>query len=100
MAKLSKKDVEHIAKLSKLKLSEAEKEKYADQLSNIIEYVEQLNEVDTDGVEPTSQVTGLENIHREDEVKESTIKHREIAKNAPDFDGESYIVPGVFNTEN
>lgn len=98
MAKLSKKDVLHIAKLSKLKLSEAETEKFADQLSGVIEYVEQLNEVNAKGVEPTSQVTGLENIYREDEIEESSIKHGEIAKNAPDFDGESFVVPGVFNT--
>ena len=97
MAKLSKKYVEHIAKLSKLKLSESEKEKFASQLSGVIEYVEQLDEVDTEGVEPTSQVTGLENIYREDEVKRSSIKHEEIEKNAPGFDGESFIVPGVFN---
>ncbi len=96
MSKLSKKDVEHIAKLSKLKLTDAEKEKYAGQLSSVIEYVEQLNEVDAEGVEPTSQVTGLENVYREDEVEESSIKHEDIAKNAPDFDGESFIVPGVF----
>lgn len=96
MAKLSKKDVLHIAKLSKLKLSGAETEKFADQLSGVIEYVEQLNEVDTEGVEPTSQVTGLENVYREDEINENSIKHSEIEKNAPDFDGESYIVPGVF----
>ena len=96
MSKLSKKDVEHIAKLSKLKLSDAETEKFANQLSGVIEYVEQLNEVDTEGAEPTSQATGLENVYREDKVEENSIKHEEIAKNAPDFDGESFIVPGVF----
>ncbi len=100
MAKLSKKDVEHIAKLSKLKLSEQEKEKFAGQLSNIIEYVEQLDEVDTKGVEPTSQATGLTNVYREDEIKEDSMNQKEIAKNAPDFDGGSFRVPGIFNSEN
>ncbi len=96
MSKLSKKEVEHIAKLSKLKLTEAEKEKFAEQLSSIIEYVEQLNEVNTADVEPTSQVTDLINIYREDEVKDRSMTYEEIAENAPDFEDGSYIVPGVF----
>ena len=100
MSKLSIKDVEHIAKLSKLRLSDAEKEKFAKQLSGVIEYVEQLNEVDTKGVEPTSQVTGLENVYREDRVENSAVTREDIAKNAPDFDGESFVVPGVFDTKN
>jgi len=65
---LSKKDVEHIALLARLGLTEAEKEKFAQQLSSILEYVEQLKEVNTDGVEPTAQVTGLENVMRADEM--------------------------------
>jgi len=66
--KLSQKEVEHIALLARLGLTEAEKEKYAGQLSSILEYVEQLNTVNTDGVEPTAQVTGLENVMRPDKV--------------------------------
>lgn len=64
--KLTKEQVEHIAKLARLKLSEAEIAKFQTQLSGILDYVEQLNEVGTDNVEPTAQVTGLTNVTRED----------------------------------
>ncbi|MFA5021906.1 MAG: Asp-tRNA(Asn)/Glu-tRNA(Gln) amidotransferase subunit GatC [Patescibacteria group bacterium] len=66
---LSKKDVEHIALLARLGLTEAEKEKFASQLSSILDYFEQLKEVNTNGVEPTAQVTGLENVLRDDVVE-------------------------------
>ncbi len=70
MAKLNKDDVLHVAKLAKLDISEAEIEKYTSQLSSVIEYFSELNEVDTSGIEPTSQTTGLENVTRSDLVKE------------------------------
>lgn len=70
MAKLTKEEVEHIADLARIKLSSKEIRKYQDQLSTILDYIEQLGEVDTTDVEPTAQVTGLENILREDKVKE------------------------------
>jgi len=66
---LTKKDVEHIALLARLGLTEEEKEKFASQLSSILEYVEQLKEVNTEGVEPTAQVTGLENVMQADEIE-------------------------------
>ena len=100
MSKLTKKDVEHIAKLSKLSLSDAEKDKFQAQLSSVLGYVEQLNEVDTSGVEPTAQVTGLSNIYSEDEVDKSEITKDDIKKNAPKFENDAFKVPGVFNTEN
>lgn len=96
MSKLSKKDVEHIAKLSRLELTNAEKEKFADQLSNVLNYFDQLNEVDTANVEPTAQVTGLVNVMAEDKTKESAVNHKDIEKNAPSFEEGSYKVPGVF----
>jgi len=68
--KLSKKDVEHIAKLARLDLSEEEKSKYSSQLTKILDYIDQLQEVDVTGIEPTAQVTGLENVMREDTVEE------------------------------
>ncbi len=66
--KISKDQVKHVAKLARLSLDEAEVEVFAQQLSGVFEYMECLNKVDTDGVEPTSQVTGLTNVLREDEV--------------------------------
>lgn len=66
--KLTKDQVKHVARLARLGLSEAEIEKFQTQLSGILDYVEQLNEVRTDGVLPTAQVTGLLNVMREDKV--------------------------------
>lgn len=61
--------VRHIAKLARLGINETDIEKFSKQLSDILNYVEKLNEVDTSDVAPTSQVTGLENIMRKDKVK-------------------------------
>lgn len=96
MAKLTLEEVEHIARLSKLELTDSEKTLYQEQLSNVLEYVDQLAEVNTDGVEPLANVTGLENIYRDDEVEESGISYKDIEKNAPKFKNGSFVVPGVF----
>lgn len=68
---ITQKDVEYVAALSRLEFSEDETEKYAEQLNVILEYVNQLNELDTEGVEPTYQVMPVTNVLREDEVKPS-----------------------------
>lgn len=73
MAKLTKADVVHVAKLAKLDLTEAEIEKFLPQLSSVVEHVSELGKVDTEGVEPTSQTTGLENVFRGDDIKQSSI---------------------------
>lgn len=84
---LSKQDIEHIAKLARLKLSEDELTKYGSQLSGILSYIDQLKEVDTEGVEPTAQVTGLVNALRGDEVVEWDRTEVEIAlKQAPELE--------------
>ena len=59
-------DIEHLAKLARLKLTDAEKEKFSNQMGTIIEYIEKLNELNTDNVEPTAHVLGLNNVFRED----------------------------------
>ncbi len=69
--KLSKEEVKHIALLARLGLTEEEIERYANQISSILDYVEILKEVNTDGIEPTAQVTGLENVMREDVMNKS-----------------------------
>lgn len=68
MAQLKKEEVLHVAKLAKLDLTETEIEKFTPQLSKIIDYISELSEVDTNGVEPTSQTTGLEDVYRQDET--------------------------------
>lgn len=72
--------VSHIAKLANLPLSKKEKEKFEKQLNAILAYIEKLNEVDTKNVEPTSQVTGLENVLREDRPAPS-LPQEEVIKN-------------------
>ena len=69
MGKLTKKDIKHVAKLSNLKLSLNEISAFEKELSSVISYIENLNEVDISGVEPTSQTTGLINVLREDEIR-------------------------------
>lgn len=71
MKNLTVEEVKHIAKLANLTLSENEVEKFRGQLSEVLAYVEKLKEVETSSVEPTSQVTGLENVFREDKEKPS-----------------------------
>jgi aspartyl-tRNA(Asn)/glutamyl-tRNA(Gln) amidotransferase subunit C len=70
-AKLTEEEVRHVAKLAKLELGADEIEKFQKQLSEILDYVALLNEVETGKVEPTSQVTGLENVFRKDKVEKS-----------------------------
>jgi aspartyl-tRNA(Asn)/glutamyl-tRNA(Gln) amidotransferase subunit C len=63
---INKETVEHIAKLARIKLTEKEEEKFANDLSSILDYIDKLNEVDTKKVKPIQQITGLENIVRND----------------------------------
>lgn len=69
--KLTKEQVMHIAKLANLNLSDEEVIKFQEQLSDILGYINILNKLDTAGVKPTSQVTGLENIFKDDRVEKS-----------------------------
>lgn len=94
--KISIKEVEHIANLARIELTEAEKKEFTDQLSDVLGYVEQLKEVNTDGVEPISQVTGMVNVAREDLIKDSDEKTRQgIIKNFPDRQDEYVKVKQV-----
>jgi aspartyl-tRNA(Asn)/glutamyl-tRNA(Gln) amidotransferase subunit C len=79
---IDKKEVQHIASLARLRLEEKELEKYQKELSSILEYIKKLEEVNTDGVEPTSHPGGLNNVFRVDEARESG---KEIAKKLIDL---------------
>jgi aspartyl-tRNA(Asn)/glutamyl-tRNA(Gln) amidotransferase subunit C len=83
MSKLSRDDVLKLAALSKLRLSDEEVEKMQSELSEILSYVEILNNVDVSGLEPTYQVSGLKNIYRPDEIKDYGYKTEDLLKNAP-----------------
>ncbi|MDA3840715.1 MAG: Asp-tRNA(Asn)/Glu-tRNA(Gln) amidotransferase subunit GatC [Patescibacteria group bacterium] len=94
--KLEKKDIEHIAKLARLELSEAEFIQYGDQLSDILGYIDQLQEVDTSQVEPTAQVTGLLNGLREDKDEQWLNDEREDAlSQAPELENHQVKVKRV-----
>ncbi len=85
--KLNKKDIEHIAKLARLDLTKDELKKYGDQLSSVLNYVDQLKEVDVTDVEPTAQVTGLDNVWREDKIKDWDEAEVKLAmNNTPELD--------------
>jgi aspartyl-tRNA(Asn)/glutamyl-tRNA(Gln) amidotransferase subunit C len=71
--------VQNIAKLARLELNEKEAGKFTSQLSSILDYFEQLKEVDTKNIEPTAQVTGLKNMTREDKVDQREIQKELIA---------------------
>jgi aspartyl-tRNA(Asn)/glutamyl-tRNA(Gln) amidotransferase subunit C len=94
---LAKKEVKHIAHLARLGLTDEEIEKYTKQLSSILDYVEQLKEVKTEGVEPTAQVTGLENVMREDKIEGCDKKTRdELIKLAPESEDDLVKTKSVF----
>jgi len=83
MANLTRDDVLKLARLARLSLSEEEIERYARELTEILHYVEQLQAVDTTGIEPTNQVTGLTNIMREDKVERYGYDVSDLLKNVP-----------------
>ncbi|MFH1583160.1 MAG: Asp-tRNA(Asn)/Glu-tRNA(Gln) amidotransferase subunit GatC [Candidatus Falkowbacteria bacterium] len=85
---LSKDEIQHIAKLARLELTGEELKKYGGQLSAVLNYIDQLKEVDVKGVLPTAQVTGMENVLREDEVRDWDEKEIEEAlADAPEKEG-------------
>ena len=84
MAKLSKKDVQHVADLAQLTLTDAEINRFLPQLEKIVEYVGQLDEVDVSGLLPTSQTTGLVNVQRQDVIMPSSINSDEALSGKDD----------------
>ncbi len=92
--KIDKAQVEYVANLARIALSEKEKETFAEQLGKIIEYVEKLNELDTSGVEPMAHATGLKNVFRQD-VPGRSMSPEKALENAPDKEGHFFRVPKV-----
>lgn len=90
MAKLTPQDVLKLAQLARLQLTEDELQSFAGELSEILQYVEKLDAVDTGGLEPTAQVTGLENVTRPDEVIDYGASQEALLKNLPSRD-KNYI---------
>lgn len=95
MSKLSREDVLNLAALSKLRLSEPEIEKLQTELSEILNYVETLDEVSVEGLQPTYQVTGLKNITRQDETKDYGYSPKDLLLNAPAIENGQFKVKRV-----
>lgn len=91
---VTKKDVEKIAELAQLKFSEDELESFTPQMNEILNYMEKLNELDTENVEPLSHPVEQTNVFREDELKPS-ITTEDALKNAPAKDDNYFKVPKV-----
>ena len=88
------KDVEHVAKLARLELTEEEKQKFSTQLNSILEYVNEMNEIDTTDIEPMSHALPVYNVMREDEVSYEQTKE-ELMKNAPYEEDGFFRVPKI-----
>ena len=91
-------EIEKVAELARLNLKPEEKAKLSKDLGNILEYVKQLEALDTREVEPTSHVLNLENVFRKDEVKPSDVRDKAL-EHAPLRDGKFFKVPKVVDRE-
>ncbi len=87
-------DVEHVAKLARLELTDEEKVKYSKQLTDVLKYMEQMNEVDTTGVEPMNHPIDFSNVMREDVVSYDNTRE-ELMANAPLVEQDSFKVPKI-----
>jgi aspartyl-tRNA(Asn)/glutamyl-tRNA(Gln) amidotransferase subunit C len=87
-------EVEHVAHLARLALSPAEQQRFTEQLNAILAYMDQLNEVPTDDVEPTSHVLDLVNVFRDDTARQ-LISVEEALQNAPESTHQYFVVPRI-----
>ncbi|MBL7156150.1 MAG: Asp-tRNA(Asn)/Glu-tRNA(Gln) amidotransferase subunit GatC [Candidatus Pacebacteria bacterium] len=92
---ISKKEVQHIAKLANLSLSEKEVIKFQKQLGDVLDYIEILNKLNTKKEKPCSQVTGLENIFKQDKVKKSFSQNQALSNAKSKYNG-YFKIKGIF----
>lgn len=92
--RLTPEQVEHVALLARLRLTEDERARFTTQLNSILEHFEQLQQIDTADVEPMSHAVPMSNVLREDVVKPS-LAPEEALRNAPDSEGDCFRVPRV-----
>jgi aspartyl-tRNA(Asn)/glutamyl-tRNA(Gln) amidotransferase subunit C len=92
--KISLKDVEHVARLARLELSEADKERMRQELDSILSYIDKLRALDTEGVEPTSHAVPMTNVMRDDMPRPS-LPQDDMLANAPERSGEFFRVPRI-----
>ena len=87
-------DVEHVAKLARLEITDEEKVKFSKQLGDVLKYVEQMNEVDTTNVEPLSHVVDFNNVMRDDEIHYDCTKEQ-LMMNPPEEEDGFFKVPKI-----
>ncbi len=92
--KITRADVDHVARLARLEFSDAEKDEMARQLSRILEYMDKLNELDTTHVSPMAHAAQLRNVLRED-VARPSLDPEDALANAPERDGQFFRVPKI-----
>ena len=93
--KITREEIDHLSELSNFSLSEGEKENLGADLENIIGYISQLDQLDTEGVEPTYQVFEMENIWREDEIRPQDATREDLLQLAPESQDNQIKVPKV-----
>lgn len=91
---ISPKDVDHVARLARLELSDSEKDQFTEQLNAILKYAEKLEGLDTENIEPTSHVLPITNVTRADE-KRPSLPIEKVLLNAPDEEDGQFKVPAV-----
>jgi aspartyl-tRNA(Asn)/glutamyl-tRNA(Gln) amidotransferase subunit C len=92
--KITREEVIHVARLARLELDETDIETFSHQIGTILEYFDTLNQVDTQGVKPTSHAIFLTNAFREDEIKPHLDREKAMA-NAPEKENGYFLVPRV-----
>ncbi|TDM12072.1 Asp-tRNA(Asn)/Glu-tRNA(Gln) amidotransferase subunit GatC [Macrococcus lamae] len=98
MTTISNEQVKHVAHLARLAINEEEAEKFSTQLEAILNFADQLEEVDTTGVEPTFHVLDLQNVLRDD-VAHNSLTQEEVLKNAPVKEDGQFRVPSILGGE-
>lgn len=94
MSRISEEQVKHVAHLARLSITDEEAVKFTQQLDAIISFAEQLNELDTENVKPTSHVLDMKNVLREDKPDKG-LPVEEVLKNAPDKEEGQFSVPSI-----
>jgi len=95
MTQISRDDVQHLAQLSSLQLANTELDELQADIATILEYIDQLSELDTSGVEPTYQVTDLDNVWRDDAIVESSVSREQLLALSPEALNHQVKVPKV-----
>ncbi len=96
---LSPEEIEHIARLARLHLSPEERERFAQQLSTVLDHAAALAEVNVEGIPPTATVLPVHSVMRADDTPEHGLTREEALRNAPQTDGAFFIVPATLGDE-